>query len=117
MLNRVLIPAIAILLALVPSCTASAQGLPTVPRSLVGQAGVVCVRLIGNRVADAFMVVSTGKATIDRDLVAWVREMDWGAPDGAAAPRERWFPMPVAFGDGEPPAPPAQCGPTPTSWS
>ena len=118
MWTRVLIPAAAILLALVPSCTALAQGLPSVPRVLLGQSGVVCVRLTGNRVADAFVVVSTGKSSVDAALVDWVREMDWSDPDSAAAPRDRWFPMPVAFGDGEPPAPPAQCGTaTPTGWS
>ncbi|WP_298195609.1 energy transducer TonB [Novosphingobium sp.] len=117
MLARILIPAAAILLALVPSCTALAQGLPSVPRVLLGQSGVVCVRLTGNRVADAFVVVSTGKSAVDTALVEWVREMDWSDPESAAAPRDRWFPMPVAFGDGEPPAPPAQCGTTPSGWS
>ncbi|MBC2668658.1 hypothetical protein ACFOON_15685 [Novosphingobium piscinae] len=117
MLTRVMIPVVSILLALVPSCTVSAQGLPSVPRALVGQSGVVCVKLTGNRVADAFVVVSTGQPQADAALVSWVREMDWGTPDSAAAPRDRWFPMPVAFGEGEPPAPPAQCGPTPANWS
>lgn len=117
MTTRLILAALSVLLALGPSCSASAQGLPSVPRALVGQAGVVCVKLSGNRVADAFVVVSTGRSEADAALVEWVREMDWSAPDSAPAPRERWFPMPVAFGEGEPPAPPSQCGATPTSWS
>ena len=117
MLARILIPALIVLLALVPSCTALAQGLPSVPRALVGHSGVVCLRLSGNHVADVYVAVSTGRAMTDAALIDWVREMDWSAPDSAAAPRDRWFAMPVAFGDGEPPAPPAQCGPAAVNLS
>lgn len=115
-LSRLAIAAAAVALALIPSF-AAAQGLPSVPRALVGQAGVVCVKLSGDRVADAFVVISTGRSEADEALVDWVREMDWGTPDSAPAPRDHWFPMPIAFGEGDPPAPPAQCGPANSAWS
>lgn len=120
MFGRILLSLAVVVLALAPSLAAQAQELPSVPRTLVGQAGVVCVKINGaGRVDDAFVVISTGHQDADQALVDWVREMDWTGDDGAAAPRDRWFPMPVAFGEGEPPAPPASCGPVAhaSNWS
>lgn len=117
MVTRILIAALSVVLALLPSL-AQAQGLPSVPRKLVGHSGVVCVKLSeAGHLADAFVVISTGQPDTDRALVAWVSEIDWSAPDNSGAPRDHWFPLPVAFGEGEPPAPPAACGPTPAAWS
>ena len=87
-----------------------AQQLPPMPAALNDSAGVACVRLgEAGDVADAFVVVTTGNAAGDRELLRWVRQLRW--PTGEARPDLRgiWFPMPVTFGKAAAPAAPESC--------
>lgn len=105
----------ALTLALAAASPASAQALPPIPRLLLDRAGVACVKVgAGGLVREAFLVVSTGAAETDAELLSWVRGLRWNqssAGQGEAAPEETWFALPVAFGEAEPPPPPATCGP------
>ena len=104
-----------VLLALAAGTPAPAQLLPPVPRILLDSAAVACVRVAPDGAVDgAFLVVPTGMPDRDRELLDWVRQMRWNAAapgEGEAAPEGRWFPMPIAFGEADPPPAPASCGP------
>lgn len=89
----------------------SAEALPPVPRELLGRSAVACVKLDAlGAVASVYLLVSSGTQDVDREVLDWVRALRWHAAFATPAP-SGWFPMPIAFGEGEPPLPPASCGP------
>ncbi len=101
------------LLALAAACAlaapAQAQDLPAVPRVLLNTAALVCVKIDREGKVDAFLLDSKGDAARDKAVLDWVRGLKWPAGEGEG--RNRWFPMPVQFGDVPAPAMPAGCAP------
>ncbi|WP_342249750.1 hypothetical protein [Sphingomonas sp. OTU376] len=95
-------------LAFAPTA-AQAQDLPAVPRALLNTAALVCVRIDREGKVDAFLLDSKGDAARDKAVLDWVRGLKWPAGDGEG--RNRWFPMPVQFGDGPAPEMPQGCAP------
>jgi hypothetical protein len=90
---------------------AGSQALPPIVRELANKAGVVCIRVDDSgAVSGAFILVTTGDGARDRALVAWVRHLRWDSGPGEPW-RNRWFPMPVAFGNATPPPSPENCAP------
>jgi TonB family protein len=97
--------------AALASSGASSQELPPITSELVNRAAVLCIKVDdGGAVSEAFIAVSAGNAATDRALLAWVRQVHWQAGPGEPW-RNRWFPMPIAFGNATPPNPPATCVP------
>lgn len=91
---------------------ALAQDLPPVPRALVDTAALVCVKIDVDGRVDAFLLDSKGDAARDTAVLAWVRQLKWpAAQPGEEGGRNRWFPMPVQFGDVPAPALPQGCAP------
>ncbi len=88
---------------------AQAQDLPAVPRALLNTAALVCVKIDREGKVDAFLLDSKGDAARDKAVLDWVRGLKWPAGDGEG--RNRWFPMPVQFGDVPAPEMPAGCAP------
>ena len=90
----------------------AAQELPPLPPSLLNTSGAVCIKVSqSGRVAGAFIIVSTGDAQRDRDLLTWVQQLRWAKAEPGEKLRDTWFPMPVAIGNGELPAMPESCAP------
>lgn len=98
-------------LAALSSAPAFAQ-YPPVPAELVDKSGVVCIRVGHNGdVTGVFTLVSVGDADADAAMLAWARQLRWmPAVDGDVS-RDRWFPMPVAFGSAVVPPMPDRCAP------
>ncbi|MBN8810985.1 MULTISPECIES: energy transducer TonB [Sphingomonas] len=97
--------------ALAPAAV-QAQELPPIPRVLLNTAALVCVKVDAEGRVDAFLLDSKGDAARDRAVLAWVRELRWpAAQPGEEGVRNRWFPMPVQFGDVPAPQIPQSCAP------
>ncbi len=60
---------------------------------------------------DAFILTSTGHAGRDRELLAWVRQLQLPSAEDGPPRRDSWSPMPIAFGDAKLPASPKSCAP------
>jgi hypothetical protein len=85
---------VAFLLIGVESAAVAAQ--PALPRSLSKATGGVCLKIAeDDTIAGAFLILSTGSARKDRDLLAWARQLRWPAKKAAGEQREVWFPMAI----------------------
>ena len=90
----------------------SAQMAP-IPRSLSNASGGVCLKIANNgTIADAFLIVSTGSESKDRDLLAYAKQLQWPAQKRDGEVREVWFPMALASGKAKPPQMPKSCAPS-----
>jgi len=97
--------------ALALSGAAAGQDAPPITERMVGTSAVVCIRIARTgAVSGAFIVVSTGKPEIDRDMEAWARQLHWPAAKPSDTDREVWFPMGVSF-DGPPARKVDSCAP------
>lgn len=89
-----------------------AQDLPPVPRALLNTAALVCVKVDREGRVDAFLLDSKGDAARDKAVLDWVRGLKWpAAQPGEEGGRNRWFPMPVQFGEVPAPEMPQGCAP------
>ncbi|QDZ06589.1 energy transducer TonB [Sphingomonas panacisoli] len=101
--------AVLMLAALAPGAQ---DTLPPIPAGLLGATAVTCVHVTDRGIVDqAFIVSSTGDPDNDRDVVAWVKQLRWDPATMGDAIRNRWFPMPIAFGPADPPKGPSICSP------
>ncbi|MBB3957868.1 energy transducer TonB family protein [Novosphingobium sediminicola] len=98
--------------ALSTATGAAAQELPPLEPILLNSSAVTCIKIADDgSVSDAFIVVSSGLPERDRHVLAWVRQLHWDAALPGDRFRNRWFPMPVAFGNAKPPEMPEHCPP------
>lgn len=104
---------VCLILFLLAATPLRAQNLPPVPFSLLNASGVVCVRVSRDGgVVGAYILRSTGNTVADRDLLSWVNQLHWPKAVPGEKLRTTWFPMPIAFGDRQPPtSPPKTCAP------
>ena len=106
------LPALLAAASLAASTGLSAQAPPPVPSSMMHKAGVVCVKVTPKgKVADAFVVRSTGDGAADADMIDYVSSLRWPVAKGADPSRGTWQPVPVAMGAVEVPALPERCAP------
>lgn len=83
-----------------------------VPAELVDKSGVVCIRVGHNGdVTGVFTLVSVGDADADAALLGWAKQLRWPPAVDGDVSRDRWFPMPVAFGSALVPPMPDHCEP------
>jgi TonB family protein len=98
--------------AVAPHAGASAQEPPPIASILLNSSAVTCIKIADDgSVSGAFIVTSSGLAERDRAVLAWVRQLHWDAALPGDQSRNRWFPMPVAFGHAKPLDMPDHCAP------
>ncbi len=94
------------------SMRVAAQELPPVPSDLVDTSAVTCIRVSqSGAVEGAFILASTGDNARDAEVLEWVRQLHWPQAKPDEKLRDRWFPMPVAFGQARPAPIPSSCSP------
>lgn len=92
--------------------TAVAQSLPPIPEILLNSSVVACIRIAQDgSVGDAFLVTSTGDAARDRAAIVWVKQLRWDPAPSSDLSRNRWTPMPIAFGIAKALPMPGHCEP------
>ena len=103
---------LAAVLPLAAAASAPAAMAPAVPQSLIDRAGVVCFKITNRgNVADAFLVVSTGDAVADADMVDYARQLKWPETNVADPGRNRWIPLPITMGKAQRAPVPDSCAP------
>jgi len=107
------IPALASIgCALALHAGASAQEAPPIAPIMLDSSAVTCIKIADDgSVSDAFIVTSSGLPERDRAVLAWVRQLHWDPALPGDQSRNRWFPMPVAFGNAKPLEMPDHCSP------
>lgn len=98
--------------ALSTATGAAAQELPPLEPILLNSSAVTCIKIaVDGSVSGAFIVVSSGLPERDRAVIAWVKQLRWDPAAPGDRFRNRWFPMPVAFGNAKTPEMPDHCAP------
>jgi TonB family protein len=99
-----------ILLAALSAAATATQELPPISQDLLNVSAISCVKMDNSgKVVGAYMIQSTGDAHRDREIVAWIKKLHWEKAKPGEKLRNIWFPMPIAFGDAQPPEIPASC--------
>ena len=97
-------------LAFLSATAAAAQELPPIPQDLLNVSAISCVKMDDSgKIVGAYMIQSTGDVARDREVIAWVKKLHWDKAKPGDKSRNVWFPMPIAFGDTQPPEMPASC--------
>ena len=101
---------LAITFAVAAARAAGAQELPPLPPTLLNASGAVCISISKQGdVGGAYVLTSTGDAQADKDMLAWVYQLHWSVAAPGEKMRDTWFPMPIGFGENEPPKVPPDC--------
>lgn len=108
--------AFVIALLVQPASGAAAQELPPLPATLLNASGAVCINVSKQGgVNGAYVLASTGDAQTDQDMLAWVHQLRWPIATPGEKLRGTWFPMPIGFGEKQPPKVAATCTAPPAS--
>ena len=110
MITRAAVCAFAFAFANSSVVSEAAQELPPLPATLLNASGAVCIKVTKqNEAGGVYILASTGDPQVDRDMLAWVRELRWPVATSGEKLRDTWFPMPIAFGEKQPPKVAATC--------